>query len=127
MSKKIKIVGKAARRIQVTGTALPRIGPSEFAFALGAESCDSEVPPSLDPIGLGTIGSELIKRLRSTGGRPALNDAEEICKVPLSAKDVAALEKIIQTIYQNTGTRPSLGQVASVILRAHFEQMGSRA
>jgi hypothetical protein len=42
--------------------------------------------PNLDPLSLAALGSELIKRLRS-GGRPAVADATEICRVPLSAED----------------------------------------
>jgi hypothetical protein len=67
MAKKINIVGKKAERIHSTGPSLPRIGPSEFAAALGAEPCDERHSEHLDPISLLALGNELIKRLRSTG------------------------------------------------------------
>ena len=35
----------------------------------------------------------------------------------------AALGKIIDTIEQETGARPSLGQIASVIVRAHLDSL----
>ena len=63
------------------------------------------------------------KALRSTGGRPALEDADERCKVPLSAEDVAALEKVLGAIERTSGAKPSLGQIASVILRANLEAL----
>lgn len=117
MTKKIKITGKGADRINITGKALPHIEPAEFAAALGAEPCCVSMSGGLDAIAIGAIGQELLKRLRSTGGRPALEDADQICKVPLSAADVAALERIGEAIGEQTGTKPSLGQIASVILR----------
>jgi hypothetical protein len=123
MTEKIKFIGKGAERIKFTGNALPRIEPAEFAAALGAEPCGESGSGAFDPIALATLGTELIKRLRSTGGRPALEDASEVCKVPLSTKDIAALETIILAIEKATGTRPALGQVASVILRTHLDTL----
>src|SRR5512143_2718510 len=99
MSKKVKIAGKRAERVQDTGKAMRRVGSDEFASALGAESCSPEVSRTIDLISLAAIGNELLKRLRSTGGRPALEDADETCKVPLSAEDIAALEKIAETVH----------------------------
>src|SRR5260370_12565202 len=98
MAKKINIVGKALERIDITGRALPRVEPAEFAAALGAEPCGERRSKHLDLISLGELGNELLKRLRSTGGRPALEGATERCKVPLSPEDVAALATIIDDI-----------------------------
>jgi hypothetical protein len=122
MTKKIKIVGKQADRVHDTGKTMRRVESAKFASALGAEPCPPEVSRSIDPIALAAIGNELLKRLRSTGGRPALEDANEICKVPLSVEDVAALEKIAESVHEKTGARPSLGQVASVILRVTLDE-----
>lgn len=122
MSKKIKIVGKQAGRVRDTGKAMRRVEPAKFASALGAEPCSPEASRGIDPISLAAIGNELLKRLRSTGGRPALEDADGICKVPLSAEDIAALELIAESVCEKTGARPSLGQVASVILRVTLDE-----
>src|SRR5438132_3821559 len=111
MAKKINIVGKKAERIRNTGPSLPRIKPAEFAAALGAEPCGEPHSKNLDPISLLALGNELLKRLRSTGGRPSLEGATEQCKVPLSRQDMAALEEITNTIQQKTDTKPSLGQI----------------
>ena len=78
--------------------------------------------PNLDPLSLATLGSELIKRLRSSGGRPALADATEICRVPLSAEDVKALEGLIAQL-ESRGAKPSVGQLVSVIVRAHLRAL----
>ena len=127
MSKKIISVGDKAERIVNTGRALPRIEPSEIAAGLGAEPCGVRGSAPLDPIALAALGNELITRLRSTGGRPALSDASELCKVPLSVEDIAALESIIVAIEKATGRRPSLGQVAGVVLRTHLDMLRTMA
>ncbi len=126
MAKKINIVGKKAERIHNTGPSLPRIEPAEFAAALGAEPCGQPHSKHLDPISLLALGDELLKRLRSTGGRPALEGATEQCKVPLRPEDVSALEEITKAIELETNARPSLGQTASVILRMHLDLLKGR-
>jgi hypothetical protein len=120
MSKKIIPNDKAVRRIEVTGKAKRRIEPEEFAAALGAESVGEVHISGLDPVSLAALGNELIKRLRSTGGRPALSDATEVCRVPLSADDLKALERITEQIAQTSGTKTSPGQVASTIVREYL-------
>lgn len=121
MSKRIKDTSRQAERIQHSGGTLPRIEPAEFAAALGAEPCGERLSGDVGLISLAQVGHELMKRLRSTGGRPSLANATEVCKVPLTPDDMAALEKIISAIERATGTRPSLGQLASVILTMHLK------
>jgi hypothetical protein len=120
MAKKIIVTGKPARRIEVTGKRQRRIEPEKLAAALGAEPLGEAHAPALDPISLAALGSELIKRLRSSGGRPALTDATEVCRVPLSAEDLKALEGITVEIEQSTGMKPSVGQVVGVIVRDYL-------
>ncbi len=123
MAKKITIVGKKAERIEQKGRFQRRIEPTEFAAALGAELCKEIAPGKRDPITLAEIGAQLIKRSRSRGGKSPLKDATECCEAPLSAEDIAALESIVGAIGEATGSRPTLGQVAKVILRMHVEEL----
>jgi len=67
MAKKIKIIGNALDRIEITGPALPRVEPAEFAAALGAEPCGELRSKHLDLISLG----ELLQRLRSVHAFPS--------------------------------------------------------
>jgi hypothetical protein len=120
MAKKIIDTGKTARRIEVTDRPARRIEPEAFAAALGAEPVGEGHSPNLDPLSLAALGNDLIKRLRSSGGRPALADATEICRVPLSAEDVKALEGIVAHLEASSGAKPSVGQVVSVIVRRHL-------
>jgi hypothetical protein len=100
---------------------------------LAAADIEAETPltvgeahaQNLDPVSLAALGSELIKRLRSSGGRPALADATEICRVPLSAEDVKTLEGMVAQVETSSGAKPSVGQMVSVIVRAHLQGLNA--
>ena len=74
MADKIKKVGARAERIRNTGAKAPRgidrgsCGPRRQAVWRAALA-------GTDPISVAALGAELLKRLRSSGGRPALADA----------------------------------------------------
>jgi hypothetical protein len=51
----------------------------------------------------------------------ALADATEICRVPLSAEDVKTLEGMVLQLETSSGAKPSVGQLVSVIVRAHLQ------
>ncbi|MCI0640803.1 MAG: hypothetical protein L0Y72_02440 [Gemmataceae bacterium] len=117
MAKKINIIGAKPKRIQIVNQPKPRLDPAEIAEGLGATPCGDRTPQNLDLISLAELGTQVLTRLRSSGGRPALTDATEICRVPLSAEDLKSLEELTGKIGQSTATKPSPGQVASIIVR----------
>jgi hypothetical protein len=125
MEKRITVRGAEAERIEDTGSTVPRIEAAEFAAGLGAEPCGEELPRGLDPLSLGELGNELLKRLRSSGGRSILTDPTHRCAVPLSQEDVAALADIVTAIERATGARPSLDQIARVVVRMHVAALRS--
>jgi hypothetical protein len=120
MAKKIEIVGAKPKKIDIIDKAKRRINAAELATALGANPAVQQTAGDLDLIALAELGTQLLSRLRSSGGRPALADATEICRVPLSAGDLKALEKITEHIAQTTGSKPSPGQVASIVVREYL-------
>ncbi len=122
MAKKINITGRQPKRIRVVDKPQRRIEPAELAAALGAEPCAERVGENLDLISLAELGTQLLRRLRSSGGRPALSDATEFCRVPLSAEDMKVLERIGAQIEQETGAKPSPGQIASIIVRGYLSK-----
>jgi len=123
MAKKINIVGANPKKIEVVDQPKRRIDPAEFAAALGANPSGQQASGNLELIGLAELGTQLLDRLRSSGGRPALADATINCRVPLSAEDVHALEEMLAHIGKSTGTKPSIGQLASVIVRFHLNAL----
>ena len=120
MGKNIEIVGAKPKRVEIVDKPKRRIEPAELAAALGANSAGGQTAGHLDLIALAELGTRLLGRLRSSGGRPALADATEICRVPLSAEDLKALERMTDDIAQATGAKPSPGQVASIIVREYL-------
>jgi hypothetical protein len=123
MSKKIVIVGAKPKRVNILDKPKRRVEPAELANALGAKPLDIEAGMSKDPIAMGELGSQLLHRLRSSGGRPALVDATVQCRVPLSEEDVKSLEELVTQVGAATGAKPSVGQVASVIVRLHLNAL----
>lgn len=123
MAEKINIIGAKPKRIAIVNPPRPRLDPAEIAEGLGATPCDGRIPGNLDLIGLAELGTRLLARLRSSGGRPALADATEICRVPLSADDIKTLEEIVAQIEGSSGARPSVGQLVSVIVRRHLDAL----
>src|SRR5438128_12692668 len=75
MAKKVNVIGTQPKRVRVADQPSRRIEPAELAAALGAEPCGERIGANLDPISLAELGTALLRRLRSSGGRPALADA----------------------------------------------------
>src|SRR6266404_5926489 len=120
MTKKIEIVGAKPKKIEITDKLKRRIEPAELAAALGANLAGQRSGGNLDLIDLAELGTLLLSRLRSSRGRPALADATEICRGPLSAADMKRLEGMVAQIEEFSGAKPSVGQLASVIVRLHL-------
>jgi hypothetical protein len=127
MAKKIDIIGAKPKRIHIVNPPKPPLDPAAVAEGLGARPCGERIEGNLDPIGLAALGTQLLARLRSSGGRPALADATEICRVPLSADDLNALEKLTAEIEQNTGKKPAVGQVVGVIVRDYLTRRPAKS
>ncbi|MFO0966867.1 MAG: hypothetical protein U0793_14940 [Gemmataceae bacterium] len=125
MAKKVEIVGANPKKIEITDKSKRRIEPDELATALGASEA-ARSAPSLDLISLAELGTQLLSRLRSSGGRPALADATEICRVPLSAADIKTLEEMVAQIEKSSGAKASVGQLVSAIVRAHLHARNAR-
>jgi hypothetical protein len=120
MPEKVNAVGVKATRIRNTGPTQPRLDAAKVAAALGAEPLNVSSGKDQGPISLAALGSVLLEKLRSTGGRPALVGATQRAKVPLGEDDMERLEKVAQVVGGFLGFRPSIGQVASVILSTYL-------
>jgi len=115
MMKKIRTTETTFRPIRDTGASLPRLDPTQIQEALGAEDSTKELSAALAPIPLFALREELVSRLQSSGGRPALAGTTRRAKIPLSAHDWEKLEELAAAI-ASPGFAPSAGQVASVLL-----------
>lgn len=119
MAIKIKITSGSA--IRHAGTAVRSVGPDAIAQALGA----GKVVVSREnvhgaPIALHALRRELESRVRSTGGRPALEGATKIQKIPLKPEDWSRLEELAANLSRQ-GVSATAGQVASVMVHSQLE------
>src|SRR2546421_3163917 len=92
MAAKLKITSRSTGAIRHVGPG-PASGPEAIAKALGAELMSRENTHGA-PISLHALRQELQSRVRSTGGRPALEGATKIQKIPLKPEDWSRLEAL---------------------------------
>jgi hypothetical protein len=108
MTRRVRDTGAREKRLRDTGPGERRVEPADLAGALGAEPVGSaEARPVFTVVGL---HRELTERLRSTGGRPALEGATRRQKIPVTDADWDELERLSERL------RATPGQIASVLL-----------
>jgi hypothetical protein len=121
MAKKIVATDPPSRRIGDLGPAAPRIDPTRVAEALGAEDTGMTLGLEGSPVSTFQIRAELLDRLRSHGGRPALEGATRRVKIPVTERQWRELEELAAS-FTDLGFVPSAGQVASVLLGLSLPQ-----
>jgi hypothetical protein len=125
MTKRIRTTERTLKPLRDTSVVLPRVEASHIEVALGAESSAERLEHVLAPITLFAVREELVKRLQSSGGRPALSGTTRRAKIPLSDAEWLELEEIAAAI-SAPGFAPSAGQVASVLLTLSVRSVASR-
>jgi len=125
MTKRIRPTDTTLPRIRDTSESLSRLAPVQIQEALDAESADETLSAALAPLSLRNVREELLKRLQSSGGRPALSGTTRRAKIPLSDEEWAKLEEFAAAI-ATPGFAPSAGQVASVLLSLSLDSIASR-
>src|SRR2546425_13186781 len=123
MAGKLKITSRSTGAIRHVGPAARPVAPEAIAKALGAELMSRENAHGA-PISLHALRQELQSRVRSTGGRPALEGATKIQKIPLKPEDWSRLEELAAQLSQQ-GVSATAGQVASVMVHKQLELLGS--
>jgi hypothetical protein len=103
------------------GTVAQPVGPKAIAKALGAEIVSPENVHGA-PISLYALRRELESRVRSTGGRPALEGATKIQKIPLKPEDWSRLDTLAGELSRQ-GVSATAGQVASVMVHNQLERL----
>jgi hypothetical protein len=130
MTGKIRHSRPALKTIRNSGSTLSRVEANEIAAALGAEPCAEKMDHAVSPITLLVVRQELVNRLQSSGGRPALSDVTRRAKIPLSDAEWLKLEELAAAV-ASPGFAPTAGQVASVLLslslRVVAAQRGKRS
>jgi len=125
MAAKLQIASRSGGAIRHSGSVARSIGPDAIVKALGAEAV-SRVNVHGAPIALHVLRQELESRVRSTGGRPALEGATKIQKIPLKPEDWSRLEKLADELSRQ-GVSATAGQVASVMVHSQLESLATSA
>jgi len=120
MATRLKIANRSAGMIRHTGAAVRSVGPDVIAKALGADEVVSREDLHSAPISLHALRLALESRVRSTGGRPALEGATKIQKIPLKPADWSRLEELAARLSRQ-GVSATAGQVASVMVHSQLE------
>ncbi len=89
-----RIGGPRSSIARYPAAARRTVRPDVIAKAFGAEEIVSRENVHGAPIGLHALRRELESRVRSTGGRPALDGATKIQKIPLKHEDWSRLEDL---------------------------------
>jgi hypothetical protein len=126
MESKLKVTSRSAGAIRHAGGTFRSVGPDVIAKALSADEIITRPSARGAPISLYALRQELGARVRSTGGRPALEGATKIQKIPLKPEDWSRLEELAARLAQE-GVSATAGQLASVIVHKQLELLGSSA
>jgi hypothetical protein len=97
-----------------------RIMPEEIEKGLRAERAGT-VPSGGSPISAYMVRRELFRRLRSTGGRPALDGADIKPKIPMRQSQWKKLEQLAKRV-ETDNFHATPAQLASVILDHGIDQ-----
>jgi len=115
MAQRIVSTGLGQKRIRDIGLSASRVDPDVVAEALGAEQTCTPLGRTGSPVSSFQIRAELLNRLRSSGGRPALEGATRRVKIPVTEEQWNELEDLAAS-FKDLGFVPSAGQVASVLI-----------
>ncbi len=115
MAKRIVATDSGQGRIRDVGPGARRVDPAIVAEALGGEETGITPGHEGGPVSTFQVRSELINRLRSSGGRPALEGATRRVKIPVTESQWQELEELAAS-FTDLGFVPSAGQLASVLI-----------
>jgi len=114
VARRLVLTDEPKPRVVLTDTTKRRVNVADLAAALGASEVSPAPSSGGSPVSWFAAREEVAKRLRSTGGRPGLPDAEPR-KVTLTDAEWDMAKQLTETMAE-PGFRPSVGQVAGVLL-----------
>ncbi len=114
MTTRIRTASRRAGSVKVTSPRGRKVSVEQVATALGASPVSGRVRAQ-SPGALLAVRQEILSRLSSSGGRPALAGTTRRQKIPLDDEDWDHLRQIAEAL-RDDDVRPTAGQVASVLL-----------
>ena len=126
MITRIKDTGRTLGRIRDTGKTLPPLDPKNLQKALGASEVvvTRRVPRHVRS--MTELKSEILDRLRSRGGRPALHGATQRQKIPLRPAEWRKLVRLARRFSREAGRAITPAQIAGQLLSSKLHELEAR-
>lgn len=122
MATKIRDTGPVQPPVRDSGPTMAKVDPGSVAKALGAEAV-VEIPGGAShSLSMRVLGPELARRMRSTGGRPGLDGANEPMRIPVRNEDAERLHQVAEELGKE-GVHVTPGQVGSVLIHRAVSQL----
>ena len=115
-------VGPVGTRVRDTSPREPAMTVGEVAQAFDAHAMAIDMGSDDSPLWLFAVREQVVRRLRSPGGRTARHAAVATLQVPMSEHDIRLVERLAARA-GGDGPNPSPAQVAAVILRLALERL----
>lgn len=120
---RINDTGRTLGRVRDTAKALSAVDMSQVSAALGAHEVQVSRTIPREAVLLGTLRSELLPRLKSSGGRPGLRGATRRQKIPVEPADWVRLNRAARRLSRAWGRSLTPGQLASQLLRQKLREL----
>ena len=122
MAKRVADRSAKHARLRAKGPSVRKVSAQKVAAALGAERVEGIPLPKQSPVAFLALRQEVLRRLRSTGGRPKLAGTTRRQKIPLQDSDWERLGQIAESL-RGQDIKATPGQVASTILHRVLEKI----
>ena len=126
MITRIKDTGRTLGGIRDTGRTLPALGREDLQKALGASEVVVTRRAPRDIRSLAELRSEILERLKSSGGRPALVGATQRQKIPLRPAEWRKLARLARRLSREAGRAITPAQIAGQLLSSKLHELEAR-
>jgi hypothetical protein len=126
MITRIKDTGRTLGGIRDTGRTLPALGREDLQKALGASEVAVTLRAPRDIRSMAELRSEILERLKSRGGRPALQGATQRQKIPLRPAEWKKLARLARRFSREAGRAITPAQIAGQLLSSKLNELEAR-
>lgn len=126
MITRINDTGRALGRVRDTGKTLPPLGLKDLQKALGASEVVVTRRAPRDIRSMAELTSEILERLKSRGGRPALHGATQRQKIPLRPTEWKKLTRLARRLSREAGRAITPAQIAGQLLSSKLHELEAR-
>ena len=120
MASRIVVTSRASKRFELVSKTR-KIPVKAVAEALGGKVVSTTKRRNTSPVGLIALREQVSRLLKSTGGRPALENSEGRQKIPLQKGDWERLQKLAEEIAGDE-KKPTPAQIASLLLHRAIDE-----